>query len=98
MIKVLRNKKNIKEYTFDMFWVTCKPLVILNSLFLLFMIFFLLVGIFSDKEAFEYFYYMISAFVFLLAINLRMFYFYKKNTSFFSILVMKMEMSKKLLH
>ena len=63
MIKVIRNKKYIRKYSFDMLWVSCKPLIILNFAILPFMIFFLLVGIFSDKEAFNDFVRLMICFI-----------------------------------
>ena len=83
MIKVIRNKKYIRKYSFDMLWFSCKPLIILNFAILPFMIFFLLVGIFSDKEAFNYFGYLIVCFILSLAINIRMFFYYKKSNLMF---------------
>ena len=83
MIKVIRNKKYIRKYSFDMLWASCKPLIILNFAILPFMIFFLLVGIFSDKEAFNYFCHMIICFILSLAINIRMYFYYKKSNQMF---------------
>lgn len=83
MIKVIRNKKYIRMYSFDMLWTSCKPLIILNFAILPFMIFFLLVGIFSDKEAFNDFVRLIICFILSLAINIRMFFYYKKSNLMF---------------
>lgn len=83
MIKVIRNKKYIRKYSFDMLWVSCKPLIILNFAILPFMIFFLLVGIFSDKEAFNDFVRLMICFILSLAINIRMFFYYKKSNLMF---------------
>ena len=85
MVEVLRNKKYIRNYTLDMLWVSCKPLIIINIAIVPFMIYFLLVGIFSDKEAFNDFVRMIICFILLLAINIRWFFYYKKiNLMFFN--------------
>jgi hypothetical protein len=85
MVEVIRNKKYIRNYTLDMLWVSCKLLIIINIAILPFMIYFLLVGIFSDKEAFKDFVRLIECFILLLVINIRMFFHYKKiNLMFFS--------------
>ena len=85
MVEVLRNKKYIRNYTLDMLWVSCKPLIIINIAIVPFMIYFLLVGIFSDKEAFNDFVRLIICFILLLAIIIRWFFYYKKiNLMFFN--------------
>ena len=85
MVEVLRNKKYIRNYTLDMLWVSCKPLIIINIAIVPFMIYFLLVGIFSDKEAFNDFVRLIICFILLLAISIRRFFYYKKiNLMFFN--------------
>ena len=84
MVEVLRNKKYIRNYTLDMLWVSCKPLIIINIAIVPFMIYFLLVGIFSDREAFNDFVRLIICFILLLAISIRWFFYYKKiNLMFF---------------
>ena len=85
MVEVLRNKKYIRNYTLDMLWVSCKPLIIINIAIVPFMIYFLLVGIFSDREAFNDFVRLIICFILLLAISIRWFFYYKKiNLMFFN--------------
>ena len=79
MIKAEMKQKDLNLYLKELVWFSCKPLFIILFVCFVPIIYFLLVGYLSDREALYYGYGILCLFLLSLFIIVRCYLFYKKN-------------------
>ena len=79
MIKFKKQISDFNIYLKEMIWVLCKPLIIIEFIFLPFIIYFFLVGFLDDKEALIYGGCMLGIFAVLMLKILKTLILCKKN-------------------
>ena len=78
MISVKHNIKDLSIYTLEATWFVLKPLIIIGIICIPFALFFLLVGIFVDKESIAYGSCVFYVLLFSILIVLRVYFHYRK--------------------
>lgn len=82
MVNFKMNIKDSNKYLHDLISLSCKKIIIIAIICFLLSSYFILVGIFYDKEAFMYGFGLIMIDIILLIVLIRVVLYYKKNLSY----------------
>ena len=78
-MNVKKEKSKINQYSNELVWFVCKPLIVTLFICCLLVAYFLLAGYLYDNKALRYGYWMIGVVAFIIILIIRMLFYYKSN-------------------